>query len=104
MKKETFRWLNEKEHLNVLLDTYAKSINILQPVATIYHAKYDGLVRFYNKLAREIPWIFKDSLKDANERSTPHSILWFFYLCEQMAKMFKFELKELKEHKAKCVI
>lgn len=29
LKKESLRWINEKKHLNRLLDTYEKSINIL---------------------------------------------------------------------------
>lgn len=102
--KESIGWLNEKSKLNGLLDTYGKSINILQPTATVYRAKYDGLVRFCNEFTREVPWRLKDSLEDADESITPHSILRFVHLCEQMIKRFKVELKELKECKVKRVI
>lgn len=46
----------------------------------------------------------EDALEDEDESNTPHSILWYVFLCERMMKMFKSELKELKERKAKCVI
>lgn len=90
--------------MNGLLNTYARSINILQHVATMYRAKYDGWVRFCNKLTMELPWRLEDALEDEDEINTPHSILWFVFLYEWMMKRFKSELKELKERKAKCVI
>lgn len=93
--------INEKAHLNKFLDTYGKSIYLLQPVATMYRAKYDGLVRFCNEMTRVVPWRLDDALKDVYESNTPHSILRFVYLCERMMNMFKVELKE---QKAKCAI
>lgn len=70
----------------------------------MYRAKYDCLVRFCNELTKEVPWNLEDALKDADENTTPHSILQFIYLCDCMIKRFKVELKELKEWKVKCVI
>lgn len=81
-----------ESNLNNILNTYAKSINILQPVSTMFRAKYDGLVRFYNELTREFPWRLDDALEDADERSIPHSILQFVYLYERMMKRFKVKL------------
>ncbi|KAI5396392.1 hypothetical protein KIW84_062557 [Lathyrus oleraceus] len=36
MKNESLGWLNEKTHMNGLLDTYVGYINLLQPAATMY--------------------------------------------------------------------
>lgn len=35
LRKESLGWMNEKKHLNGLLDTYEKSINILSPVVAM---------------------------------------------------------------------
>lgn len=94
--------------MNSLLDTYANSIDLLQPIAAMYRAKYDCLVRFYNelrfKVELEVPWKLEDDLEDVDECATPYSILRFIYLYELMMKRFKVELKELKEQKVKHVI
>lgn len=86
--------------MDSLLDTYVRSINLLQPAATLYLAKYDCLVRFCNELTKEVPWKLEDALEDSDEKTTPHSILRFIYLCDRMMKRFKVELKEMKEQKA----
>ncbi|KAI5403096.1 hypothetical protein KIW84_050620 [Lathyrus oleraceus] len=67
--------LKEKAHMNSLLDTYVGSINLLQPAASLYRAKYDCLVRFCNKLTHEVPWKLEDSVEYADEKATPQSIL-----------------------------
>lgn len=105
LKREGLGWLSEKSHLSGLLDIfYAKSINLLQPAATMYRAKCDFFVRFCDALKKEVPWRLEDVLEDVDESSTPHSILRFIYLCERMMKRFKVELKELKECKTKRII
>lgn len=104
LKNESLGWLNEKARINSLLDTYARSMNLLQPASAMYRAKYDCLVRFCNELTKEVPWKIEDALEDADEKITPHSILRFIYLCDPMMKRFKVKLKETKEWKAKCVI
>lgn len=83
LKNESLHWLNEKARMNGLLDTYVGSINLLQPAAAMYKAKYDFLVRFCNELTKEDPWKVEDALEDADENTTPHSILQFIYLCDQ---------------------
>ena len=104
MKNESLGWLKEKTKMNSLLDTYVGSINLLQPAAALYRAKYDCLARFCNELNQEVPWKLEDALEDTDEKTTPHSILRFLYLCDRMMKRFKVELKEMKERKAKRVI
>lgn len=79
--------------MNNLLDTYVGSINLLQPATALYRAKYDWLERFYNELTQEVPWKLEGALEDADEKTTPHYILWFLYLCDLMMKKFKVELK-----------
>ena len=54
--------------MNGLLDTYVRSINLLQPAAAMYRAKYDCLVRLYNELTKEVPWKLEDALEDAGEK------------------------------------
>lgn len=97
LKKESLGWLNEKARMNGLLDTYDKSIKLLQHVAAMYRAKYEFLVRFCNELTKEVPWKLEDALEDADESTTPYSILRFTCLCDCMMKRFKVELKELKD-------
>lgn len=75
--------------MNSLLDTYAGSINLLQPAAALYQAMYDCLARFCNELNQEVPWKLEDALEDTDEKTTPHSILRFLYLCDRMMKRFK---------------
>lgn len=58
-----------------LFDTYAGSINLLQPVSAMYRAKFDCLVRFCNELTKEVPWKLDDALEDVDEKTTPHYIL-----------------------------
>lgn len=55
LEKESLSWVNEKKHLNGLLDTYVKSINILNISIVMYRVKFDGLVKLCNELVREIP-------------------------------------------------
>lgn len=68
-------WLNEKARRNGLLDTYAKSINLLQLAAAMYRAKYDCLVRFCDELTKEDPWKLEHALEDVDENTIPFSIL-----------------------------
>ncbi|XP_050915382.1 uncharacterized protein LOC127130411 [Lathyrus oleraceus] len=75
LKNKSLGWLNEKARMNGLLDTYAGSINLLQPVVVMYQANYDFLVRFCNELTKEVPWKLEDALEDAYENTTPYSIL-----------------------------
>ncbi|KAI5396617.1 hypothetical protein KIW84_062715 [Lathyrus oleraceus] len=75
LKNESLGWLNEKTRINSFLDTYVGSINLLQPSAAMYRVKYDCLVRFCNELTKEDPWKLEDALEDADENTTPHSIL-----------------------------
>lgn len=75
LKNDSLGWLKEKTKMNNLLDTYAGSINLLQPAAALYRAKYDCLARFCNELTQEVPWRIEDALDDADEKTTPHSIL-----------------------------
>ncbi|KAI5426979.1 hypothetical protein KIW84_032417 [Lathyrus oleraceus] len=74
-ENKSLGWLNEKARMNGLLDTYAGSINLLQPVVVMYQANYDFLVRFCNELTKEVPWKLEDALEDAYENTTPYSIL-----------------------------
>lgn len=104
LNNESLGWLKEKAQMNILLNTYAGSTNLLQPATALYRVKYDCLARFCNELTQEVPWKLEDALKDTDEKSTPHSILQFLYLCDRMMKRFKVELKEMKERKAKRVI
>ncbi|KAI5441800.1 hypothetical protein KIW84_011024 [Lathyrus oleraceus] len=69
IRNESLDWLKEKAQINSLLDTYVGSINLLQPAAAMYRAKYDGLTvilaffsvtlivkltsHFYNTIAKQ---------------------------------------------------
>ncbi|KAI5436292.1 hypothetical protein KIW84_022675 [Lathyrus oleraceus] len=65
-KNDNLGCLNEKVSINSLLDTYVGSINLLQPSAAMYRAKYDCLVRFCNELTKEVTWKLEDALEDAD--------------------------------------
>lgn len=41
----------------------------------MHQSKYDYLVRFCNELTKEVPWKLEDTLQDADQSTTPYSIL-----------------------------
>ncbi|KAI5397834.1 hypothetical protein KIW84_063595 [Lathyrus oleraceus] len=52
LKSQSMGWLNERRHLNEILDEYERTIKLLQPSVVAYHMKMANLIEFYNGVDR----------------------------------------------------
>lgn len=48
-------WLNERIHLNEILDEYESNINLLQPTVVTCRMKLANLIDFCNGVAKDLP-------------------------------------------------
>lgn len=94
-------WINDRKHLNWVLDTYERTINLLQPTVATYPTKLANLIEFYNSMAIYLPWRLDNALEDMDENNNHPLVCHIVLLYEIMMRRFKDEMKDLKEKVAK---
>lgn len=80
-------------------ESFKKTIDFLQGDRDKFCAKLDGLVGFYNWIAKDLPWKLIDTVEELKEDSTPPAIINFILLCRGLLKRFKEELEEIQARK-----
>lgn len=77
-------WINERRHLNEILDEYEHTINLLQPSVVTYHTQLDNLIELCNGMARDLPRKLDNPLEDMDENNTRPSARDLVFLYERM--------------------
>lgn len=83
LKSQSMGWLNEREDLNGVLDTYEHTINLLQPTVVTYRTKLTNLIEFYNSVAMDQPWRLDNALEDMDENNTHPSVCHLILLVRE---------------------